>query len=222
MIRKSVIIFSLLFLPLALKAQDDDFGIWTSLETRFGLSRKLSMDVTGSLRTYNNSSKIDEVFAEGGLNYKISKFLGVSASYRLTDRQEDNGDYYLRHKIYFAVRSSVSAGNFTFSGRLMYQRATKTYIEDDSDLSAVCDGRVKLKAYYNIPRFPVNPYVSYETFCRLTSGADRTVGKNRFSGGAELKINRRNSVELEYIFQRDYLPHLADESILSVNYKIKF
>jgi hypothetical protein len=50
----------------------------------------------------------------------------------------------------------------------------------------------------------------------------RTIGKNRYAAGAEIKIVKHNSAEIEYIFQRDYLPHLKDTKIISLNYIIKF
>ena len=40
--------------------------------------------------------------------------------------------------------------------------------------------------------------------------------------GVELRILKQHSVEVEYIFQRDYLPHISDINIISVNYNFKF
>jgi len=222
MTRKWTIMILFLLLPNIVRSQDDDFGTWASLEARYGLSKKFSLEVNGALRTFKNSSTIDEGFVEGGINYKVNSYLGISASFRLIDKYEYDGGYYFRHKFFVAVRPSLPVGRFTFSGRAMLQRTTKTYIEDDADLSAVYAGRFKLKAYYNIPAFPLNPYVYCETFVPLSSGYDRKISKNRFSVGAELKLNKRNSIELEYIFQRDYLPHLSDMNIISVNYAFKF
>jgi len=222
MTRKWTIMILFLLLPNIVRSQDDDFGTWASLEASYGLSKKFSLEVNGALRTFKNSSTIDEGFVEGGINYKVNSYLGISASFRLIDKYEYDGGYYFRHKFFVAVRPSLPVGRFTFSGRAMLQRTTKTYIEDDADLSAVYAGRFKLKAYYNIPAFPLNPYVYCETFVPLSSGYDRKISKNRFSVGAELKLNKRNSIELEYIFQRDYLPHLSDMNIISVNYAFKF
>jgi hypothetical protein len=221
-IRKLSIILFFILLPVAARSQDDDFGVWTSLEARYGFSKRINLEVSGSFRTFQKSSKLDEVFAEAGVNYRLNKYLGFAASYRLTDRYEYDGGYYFRHKLFLSVRSVVPAGNFTFSGRAMIQLATKTFIEDESDLSPIYTGRFKLKASYNIPAFPVNPYIYGETFIPLSQVSGLTFGKNRFSGGAELKINKRNSIDLEYIFQRDFLPHLSNEHIISVNYTFKF
>jgi hypothetical protein len=203
-------------------SQDDDFGIWTGLESRHSITSRLDLELSGSFRTFTNSTTIDEIFAEGGLQYRFSRYFAVYGSYRLTDKYEDDSQYYLRHKLFLALKSSVPTGNITFSGRLMLQRTSNTYIEDDTDLTPYYTGRLKLKSYYNVPSFPLNPYIYAETFAPVSSGSGLTIGRNRFSGGMEFKINKKNSLELEYIFQRDYQPHLTDEHIISLNYKVKF
>jgi hypothetical protein len=98
----------------------------------------------------------------------------------------------------------------------------KTYIKDNNDNYPDYTGIIKLKAIYKTPTFPIDPYVYAETFLPMFSDKSGTVGKNRFAAGAELKITKRHSVEIEYIFQRDYQPHLSDINIISVNYNIKF
>jgi len=55
----------------------------------------------------------------------------------------------------------------------------------------------------------------------MFSGETRTIEKNRFAAGIEFAIAKRHSIKAEYIFQRDYLPHLSDINIISINYNIK-
>src|SRR5450759_1148054 len=40
--------------------------------------------------------------------------------------------------------------------------------------------------------------------------------------GVELRILKQHLVEVEYIFQSDYLPHISDINIISINYNFKF
>ena len=221
MTRKITLAALLLLLPLLTRAQDDNFGLWGSLELKYGLSKKIDLLGSGSVRT-TGTSRIDETFAEAGIQYSFSKYLAASFAYRLADRYEDDASYYFRHRLSAAVKTSLPVNRFTFSGRLMFQRTTKTYIEDDSDLDARYVGRLKVKSYYNIPSCPLNPYIYAEIFVPVNNGSGFTSSKNRFSAGAELKINRHNSLEMEYIFQRDYLPHLTDKNIISVSYNFKF
>jgi hypothetical protein len=222
MIKKLIIILLVSSISGIVLSQENDFGLWFQIDGEHVFTKKLDGQLSLALRTFDNSSRIDEVFAEGGLQYSFNKYFSAAASYRLTNKSEENFEYYLRHKVFLSVRSSVPVGNFIFSGRLMMQRTTKSYIEEEEDLSPKYTLRFKVRSYYNIPAFPLNPYLYCEFFAPFSSGSGLSIGKNRLSGGADFKINSRNSLQLEYIFQRDYQPHLSDENIISLSYKIKF
>jgi hypothetical protein len=222
MTRRYLAALVLIFLSLEAFSQDKDFGIWYGVSAEHKLNKKLELDFSGTIRTFNDASKIDEAFIEGGLVYSLNKHLGIGASYRLTKSIEEDNSYYFRHKIMFDLKGNLPAGNVSISGRLRFQTGYKTFITEDKDLHPYYTGRIKLKAAYKTPNFPVDPYVYIESFCPMFSDKTRTIEKNRYSAGAELSIAKHHSVEIEYIFQRDYLPHISDISIISVNYNIKF
>lgn len=222
MTRRWLATLILIFLALEAYSQDKDFGIWYGISAEHKLKKKLEIDLSGSVRTFNNASQIDEAFIEGGLTYSLNKRLGIGASYRLTKSIEENNSYYFRHKIMVDFKGNVPAGNISLSGRLRFQTGYKTFITEENDLHPYYTGRIKLKVTYKTPGFPLDPYLFIESFCPMFSDKTKTIEKNRFSAGAELSIAKHHSVDVEYIFQRDYLPHISDISILSVNYNIKF
>jgi hypothetical protein len=219
--RISILIFTFL-LSIAAVAQDKDFGIWYGVTGSHDLSKKLELNISAEVRTFSNASKIDEAFLEGGLAYDFNKYFSLGGSYRLSKSIEDNDSYYYRHKFMLDLKGTLPAGNFTFSGRLRFQARSLTYIKDDQDDKPDYTGRFKLKAVYKTPVFPINPYVYVESFSPLFSDKTRSVEKIRYSAGLDFKIAKNHSVDLEYIFQRDYLPHVSDISIISVNYNIRF
>ncbi len=202
-------------------SQDKDFGIWYGVAAEHKVAKKLRVDLAGSIRTFNKASKIEEAFIEGGLSYNLTRRLDIAGSYRLNDNLENNNSYYFQHRYQLDVKGNVPIGKLSFSGRLRFETRIKTYIKDENDDHPDYTGRIKLKAVYKTAAFPVNPYVWSETFCPMFSGKSGTIGKNRFAAGLELKITKRQSFELEYIYQRDYQPHLSDINILSLNYDIK-
>lgn len=221
MIKKWYISLVLYFLSVAVFGQDKDFGIWYGVSAEHKLSKKLEIDLSTDIRTFNNASRIEEAFLEGGISYSITKHLAIEGSYRLTDKIENNNKYYYQHKIFLDLKGNVPFGNFNFTSRLMFQARTKTYIQDDNDNHPDYTGRIKIKAVYKTPVFPINPYVYAETFCPVFSEKTRTIEKNRFAGGLQFSIAKHHSAEIEYIFQRQYLPHLSDINIISVNYIVK-
>jgi hypothetical protein len=222
MIRKLFVILLSFFIPLVASSQKKDFGIWYGISAQYKLTKKLEINLSTDIRTFNNASKIEEGFLEGGVEYSIRKYLTLAARYRLNKNLEDNNSYYFQHKLFFDVKGILPAGNFSFSSRFRFQSRMKTYIKDNNDNYPDYTGIIKLKAIYKTPTFPIDPYVYAETFLPMFSDKSGTAGKNRFAAGAELKITKRHSVETEYIFQRDYQPHLSDINIISVNYNIKF
>jgi len=210
------------FLPLIAYSQGSDFGIWYGMSAEHKISKKIGINLSTDIRTFENASKIDEAFIEGGLTYSLNKNFSVGGSYRLSKSLENNGSYYLRHKYLFDAKGAFPIGDFTLSCRLRYQSLIKNYIQHDADKHPSYTGRIKVKLLYHTKSFPVNPYVYFESFCPMFSAYSGSIGKNRYSGGLEFKITKRQSAEIEYIFQRDYQPRLSDLNITSANYTIKF
>jgi len=222
MTRKYILFLLFLSIPVVMTAQDKDFGIWYGISAEHKLTKKLEIDLLTNVRTFRNASKLDEAFIEGGITYSMYKHISIAGSYRLTKSIENNDSYYFRHKYMLDLKGNIPAGNFNFSGYLRFQTAVKTYIKDENDKFPSYTGKIKLKAIYKTPTFPLNPYIYIETFCPMFSAKSGTIEKNRFSAGVELSITRHNSAEVEYIFQRDYQPHISDINIISINYKLKF
>jgi long-subunit fatty acid transport protein len=203
-------------------SQGDDFGIWYGLNAGIPVAKKIDFGVSAVVRTFNNASKIDQAYLEGGLSYKFNKYLSISGSYRLIDNSDKTSGFHIRHKWFSDIKSTYAVGKVSFSARLRFQIQTKTFIEKASDKIPEYYGRIKLKGLYKIPDFPLNPYLCFETFSQMFSSTDMFVDKKRFTAGFEYKISKVHSIETEYIFERDYLPNLADLHIVSVSYSLKF
>lgn len=219
--RKWYFAIFLIFLQLTVYSQEKDFGIWYGISAEHKLSGKLVIDLSADIRTFNNASKVEEVFLEGGMTYGFNKNFAIAGSYRLSDNIENNKSFYFQHKFFLDFKGNMPLGNFSLNGRLRFQTRTKTYFKEISDDHPDYTGRIKLKIVYKTPVFPVNPYMFVETFTPLFSGSTRTIEKERLGAGFDLSIAKHHSATLEYIFQRDYLPHLSDINVISITYNIK-
>jgi hypothetical protein len=222
MIKKNLFLIIFIFVTGISFSQSDDFGIWLGVNAEHRLVRKLDAELSGCLRTFNNTSQIEQSFLEGGLQYSFNKYISLAGSYRIISNLEEDSRYYFRHKLFLDLKAALPSGNFSFSGRLRIQRTTKTYIEDDEDLMAKFYGRLKLKASYKLPSSPLKPYIYLESFSPLFSNSPLAISKYRLSAGFDLMISRRSSADLGYIFQRDYHPHISNLHIISLTYNIKF
>jgi len=218
-----VLIISILILIISRtgNCQSNDFGIWYGINAEIPVNKKLEADISATLRTFNNASKTEQAFLEAGLSYKFNKFFSVAGAYRFINNLEDDNLYHIRHKLMIDTKGSLPLKDLTLSIRIRLQVQALSYFEDEEDKIPGYTGRIKLRGIYNIPKFPLNPYISFESFSPLFENSSRLIGKQRITGGFEYKIVKKHSVEIEYIFQRDYIPRLSDISIISVAYKIK-
>lgn len=220
--KKILLLFFITVTTFSISAQENDFGIWANVDAEISLSKKLDLQFSGSLRSYNKTSELEQFFLEGGVQYKIWKFLSVSASYRFINRLEDNGFYYGRHKMFIDATGSLPAGDFSFSGRIRLQRTVLTYIESAEDDIARYVFRFRAKASYRAPSSPFKPYLSFEPFIPVFVEADPLIGKYRFSAGCELYLTNKSSMDIGYIVERDFKPAVINLHILNLGYKIRF
>jgi hypothetical protein len=218
----AVLVILLFFCVRPASSQDDDFGIWYGISTEYSPVKKLEIDLKTQLRTDDNASKINEGYLEGGLGYKINKHFSLAATYRVSKVFEKDSEYHFRHKLYADVKADEDLGNFNFSLRFRFQRQVKTYYDSENDKIPDYHGRIKLKTEYKTPSFPINPYISWETFCRLFEQSDKRFDKDRYSVGLTYKISGKQSIDAEYTFQRDYMPHISDIHLVSLEYNLKF
>ncbi len=203
-------------------SQEKDFGIWCGINTEYDIFKKLELDVSAMLRTFNQASEIEQVFIEGGLTYKVTKYLSVAGAYRFSKTIEEDVQYYRRHKWFADVKGSFDLSDISSYVRFRFQEQRRTYYEDEEDKLPRYHCRIKFKSTYKTPSFPVNPYLEFESFLPVFSDKERVIGKNRFSAGIEYKFNKTHAIELEYMYECDYIPRKVYTSIICLEYNLKF
>lgn len=222
MTKKILLLCAAFSVATAAFSQKNDFGIYYGIGGEVKLVRKLELDIVANLRTLDNASEIRQIFVEPGLTYKLSKFFSVGAGYRFTSFYEDDESFHPRHRWYSDLKGKLPAGDFEITARIRFQQSFKTYFEDESDKDPYDELRFRLKTLYNIPSFPVNPYIAGEIYMPVSQDYEKTIDTRKFMAGAEYNITKKHSVELEYMYQRDYLPKEKSRNVLSVNYYFKF
>jgi opacity protein-like surface antigen len=222
MIKKNFFCLFFLFVVLSANAQNKDFGIWYGAGLKHEIIPKLDLNISAVVRTFKNAGKVDQGFLEVGVEYKFNDYFSAGGAYRLAEKLEDDSNYHPEHKLFLDLKSNINVARFTFSGRLRFQSRFKTYFERVSDKIPDYTLRMKLKAGYDIPSFPVSPYIYYEPFLPVFNNSEKVIGKYRASAGLEYKISKKHSIDASYIFQRDYLPDISDINIISVSYNFQF
>ena len=222
MIRNFFLFFLFFAISSSVYCQESDFGLWYGADAEYSLNKKIDFNLSAKIRTYKNGSELDQAYMEFGTSCNFNKYLSVAGSYRLINKREEKSEYHFRHDLFADIKGSYPLKNFSFSLRLRFQTEVRTYYENEEDKIPKYVGRVKLKCVYNIPKFPVNPYASIETFSPLFESSDVYFVKSRYTLGLEFKLNKKNSIETEYILQAIYYPDLVNVHIISLNYNFKF
>lgn len=220
--KKSLLFIALISFVLSGYSQMKDFGIWYNVAAEHKLVKNLELDLSATMRTFENASKIEEAFMEAGLTYKFNDYFSAGASYRITENIEDDDAFHIRHKWFVDAKGTLPAGDLTVTARARFQQRYKTYFEDEEDKIPDSHVRTRLKVHYDIPNFKINPLLAAELFLPVFTDVEKTVDKYRLIIGADYSFAKKHTVELEYIFQRDYLPKLSDISLISLQYNFKF
>ena len=125
-----------------LRAQDDDFGIWSEVNVEKKINRQLTIDGGVELRTRDNVSEVDRWSGSIGADYKLTNWLKASISYSLlydnNDKEKStwgvtskkgypklkytHATYWgIRHRFNLSLTASKSFGNLSLSLRERWQ-----------------------------------------------------------------------------------------------------
>ena len=244
---KKIIMILLILLPMGLQAQSDEFGTWTSVSLDKKLSKKLTLGGELELRTGNNLKNIDRWSVGIGVDYRLAKWLKASAGYTyIYDYHpeeytyQDDGDlnkrtmtyFGSRHRFYASLTASKDFGRLNISlrerwqytyrpeqadKRMDYQHASLGYSYPVKG-KATNVWRNKLQLKYKTDGL-LQPYLFGETYVG-GSGFE----KLRLSVGTELKLSKKSSLNVGYVYQRPYGDDEDDATrhILNIGYKLKF
>lgn len=224
--RKNTLLIVLLsvLLSTAAKAQSGP-RTWTELEFSKKIVKDLKVEFNPELRFYNDF-RIDTYILEGGLSYKLHKYLTVAGYYRYenTNDYKPNREVYVwepSNRLALDAKTDMDVARFNLSFRLRYTSGAKVDQAADEQDSYF---RYRVKADYDIKGSKIIPYVSYEAFHDLKQNY---FNKMRYTGGLAYPINKNNELSLFYRLQ-DYLElnSLEDKkesmNIIGIGYSLKF
>jgi len=191
-----------LLVSTQLKGQQNDAGLWASVSFEAKVAKRLSAKISEEFRFYENISELGTSFTEACLEYKINKYLQVSANYRFTQRKRLDDYYSFRHRIYVDVKYSKKLKPFELSWRGRFQ-------DQYSDIGRASDGGVA--EYYFRNKFSLkwdldkaySPYLSFELFSPLDYPRYSVFDNLRATAGIEYSISKHQKIDLYYMIQKE-------------------
>ena len=219
--RKLLVLSALTLFALQVTAQTNNYGIWYEAGASYKIIKGLKAEVSGSLRTDENASHIESFYFQGGLNYKIVECFSVGAFYRLIEKEEDDNAFHPRHRWFVELNGELPVNRFTLSARYRFQQQTKTYIEDPEDDQPGYYNRVKLKLDFDVPKIPLEPFISAEAFSQTFASNGIMIEKTRLGGGLAYNVIKKHKVSVEYIYQKSEVSKPEKFNIIAIGYSVK-
>ena len=239
-IRLSLVLAFLLLASVEVKAEGDDFGIWSEVDVEKKISKKMSLEGDLELRTRDNVKTVDRWSGSVGASYKLTDWLKASAGYTLlydnnekwNDKQTKVAKFWgVRHRFNVSLTGSVDFGNLSVSLRERWQYTYRP--EKTVERTKVSNGKVEDKTYNgkgkNVWRNRLQlkykvtslwrPYINGETYV-----AGSGLEKYRLSAGTEIRLSKKHSFDVKYMFQKSCSDD-EDEGnrhIIGLGYTFKF
>lgn len=239
-VRLALVLSALLLSSLGVRAEGDDFGIWTELNVEKKLTNRISLELFGENRSRNSHETVDRWSVGLGASYKLTNWLKASADYtylydhneKWNDKQTKVANFWgSRHRVNVVLTGSVDFGNLSVSLRERWQYTYRP--EKTVERTKVSNGKVEDKTYNgkgkNVWRNRLQlkykltslwrPYVNGETFV-----AGSGLEKYRLSAGAEIRVSKKHSFDVKYLFQKSCSDDddEGNRHILGVGYTFKF
>ena len=218
--RNKLILMALLsFLGFCGFAQSEP-STWIELEFSKKIIKNLKVEFNPELRMFGGF-EMDTYILEGGLSYKLHKYLTIAGYYRY----ENERNFREKRQIYewepasrfaFDAKSGFSVNRFDLSFRLRYTNGADF---DDTTDDKTSYFRYRAKIDYDIKGSKLAPFASVEAFHDLIL---KDVDKMRYTGGVAYPINKNNEVSLFYRLQDYSGAGKENMDIIGLGYSLKF
>ena len=206
-----IVLLVVFFGHTPVRAQNQDFGIWTAFQVSKKWDKKFSSFGEVQGRFTQNATSLKNAFIEGGLSYKFNKWYELGGSYRYSNNGQFDANRFdidntFKHK--FDKKNSVGI-------RLKYTKSFVTHrVRGDRF-------RIRFKYRYKVNKKFV-PYVKAQYFyTRVYDFSNWNF--QRYSLGTELRIAKKNFVNVFFTYQFEYnVANPTTEYIFGLKYKLKY
>lgn len=200
---KIILIFFCLFLAVRSYAQMQDAGLWMNISVEKKIIPNLSVSLNQEFRMNENITELGTFFTDVGATYKINKYLRFSANYRFTNKRRLDDSYSIRHRYYFDLTVHKKFSSVILSFRTRFQSQYTDVFSSDAGKVPAYYSRNKLSIKYDDGR-RLKPYFYAEIFSPLKRPFDIFIDNTRYCAGLEYEINRMNTIDFFYMFQKEY------------------
>ncbi len=187
----------------------NDAGMWSTLSLQHPFNKKLSLVIDQEFRLKENYQRINLFYTNIGVDYKFNKFLKISPTYRTIQKKRLEGTYSYRHRLMLDVTVKKKFNKVVLSERVRYQVEVQDFNTSKKGKLTEQFLRFKTDLKYNATE-KITPYYSCEFRYQIRNprgdGPQFDNGFRRVRNvlGVEYEINKKNSVNLYYLYQTEF------------------
>lgn len=169
---KQFSILLLAFLTSGILAQEtkvmEDLQLWIGANyTEKLLDKKLRLHAESEIRFRRNISEFKLFYVEGGVAYKVFKFMEVGGALRYTHHKTWKGNIEDLYRYNLDLKLSQDIERFTVSYRLRYQNTGDKLVKKDTASNSINIIRNRVLVKYNIKNCKLTPFISGELYTDL-------------------------------------------------------
>lgn len=198
-----------------------DPSTWFELEFSKKIVKNLKFEFNPELRLLGGF-EMDSYILEGGLSYKLHKYLTLAGYYRYENEwkyKNSTGAYkgqVAANRLAFDAKSGFEYKRLAFQFRVRYTNGADFDQTTDDRASYF---RYRAKIDYDVKGSKLIPFVSVEAFHDLIL---KEVDKMRYTAGLAYPINKNNEVGLFYRLQDYSDATKTSMNIIGIGYSLKF
>ena len=222
--KKAGILFLLILISNNFYGQKlpQDAWLWTTLSVDKKLSHHWGVGLDEELRLFDNMSRINLLFTNVEVSYKINSFK-FSLVYRFVNKHQDDRPYSKRHRLYFDAAYKYNKKKFSIMYRLRFQGQVRDYYSSKEGKYIESYSRSKFDFTYDLNKY--SPFIAAEFRYQLNNPgfheADNLWDRMRYYVGCTYSFNRTHSVQVYYMFQHDFNNNrLENDYTLGIQYSL--
>lgn len=207
----SYIFLFLLFLKSGVssfaQSQPEDAGMWNTFSIEKEFTKKFSVGIDEELRLRDNFSRLNLLYTNLGVSYKVIKGIKVSLIYRSIEKYlGDNRTFSYRNRLMLDISYRYKISELTFAYRSRLQSEVRDYYSSQKGKIPEWFWRNKFEFKYDIKKY--TPYLGTEIRYQIKDPRNPETNEGwhrlRVYWGVDYNINKRNSVGVYYLIQREY------------------
>jgi len=194
--------------------------IGAGLEKEFSKKLSAELDLQGR---FGLTKKYQDFLITPKIEYSPIKFVSIGAEYRATLDHEDGESSEWTGRFGSWLKAKWSPSILKLEARLKYCNYTEDTEDRDGNLDNKQYLRTKFLVGVKLKDIKLTPYISYEWFYELNRNL---VDKDRLIIGVKKKLNKRNSLSFEYMFEEKFnrgkTKKDINNNIFSLSYQYTF